>query len=134
MFSKFKKSAEIDLHDQFSNWIMNMNGELEDHEKIIALNFGIIETLNSYSIYLTGSNEYDESDSDWACNEHFVAKEKYFTLNLKASNSNDWAQTSSLVENLIRTFISSSEFNGSILNKVKFITFGFDDGDLTRIK
>jgi hypothetical protein len=38
----------------------------------------LFETPNGYSAYLAESGHYDEEDSDWASDETFTPKERYF--------------------------------------------------------
>ena len=133
MFSRFKRSISQSLNERFNDWITNMNGELDDRSDVVALNFGIIETPNSHSVYLIGSSKYDEHDDYWACDEDFVAKDKYFEFKQNEIAGKNGEQIESLVGELIRNFISTSSFGESILNQVQTLTYGFDEGTLTKI-
>ncbi len=101
---------------------------------IKALNFGIFQTKESYTIYLVGSKFYDQSNDDWATNEDFIAANKYFNLTLSETENSDWMSIEKLVEKLITNFINGKHYESSILKKIERITCGFDDGILVKIK
>ena len=98
---------------------------------IVAYNFGLFEGENGYMAYLIGSTEYDEEDPDWACNEDFVPKRKYFEL--PGSDEADWQEIQAVVETFVRQFISAPERQASFLSTAQAITVGFDDGDLVKV-
>jgi hypothetical protein len=97
---------------------------------IVAVNFGLFESESGYQLYLIGSSSYDDTDDDWSTNEDFIPKQKYFDKVLRAK---DYQQTLFETETLINKFLSSDSYEDSILNEVKYITYGFDDGDLHNI-
>jgi len=63
---------------EFNNWIEEINMKESSVNGILAFWFGLFETENGYTMYLTGSNEFDEEDDDWACSIDFEPKDKYF--------------------------------------------------------
>ena len=58
-----------------SQWISELVETETLPEEIVALNFGLYETPKGYCIYLNGSEEYDEEDEDWACNNDCGSKQ-----------------------------------------------------------
>lgn len=94
---------------------------------ILALNFGLFETENSFLIYCIGSSIYNSKNSDWACNEDYVPHEKYFDLNGRYANTS-WNQFFIEISEELRILITK---NSSIIpSSIKYITCGFDDGEL----
>jgi hypothetical protein len=114
-------------------WLFNLCDSEAPKKSIIAYNFGLFETEDSYSIYLIGSNEFDENDSDWATNSDFEPKDKYFQLPAKDFKKLSWQQVLDQIESELKTFSKSAKFRNSFFSKAQAVTTGFDDGDLVRI-
>jgi hypothetical protein len=123
----FKKTQST--QNEFNAWISEMKGQLR--VDLVAINFGLFETVKGFHVYLIGSNEYEDHNDDWACNEDFVPNQKHFGRRLKSKN---WQEAISEVDGLINSFMESEQYPSSILDGIDYITCGFDDGDLKRIK
>lgn len=78
------------LSERFSNWIKKIETSDSPNKKIIAFNFGVFESNESYKIYLIGSKKYDTENEDWACNVDYEPKEKYFDLYNNDLNNAEW--------------------------------------------
>jgi hypothetical protein len=122
-----------EVFENFSNWIKEIDSTNPDTENVKAYNFGLFESEKGYSVYLTGSNQYDEDDDDWACNEDFVPNQKYFELPDYFIEGKNWDKIQRDFAEVIRKFIESDSFRNSFLAKAEAITVGFDDGDLERV-
>lgn len=116
------------------NWLQDIIQTEKPSTSIVAYNFGIFETERGYTLYLIGSEEFDDDDSDWATNEDFTPKEKYLNLLQEEFRGLEWKQALDKVEKQIRDFLNSEENKGSFLAKAQAVTTGFDDGDLVRVK
>jgi len=116
----------------FQKWLQGVCAVENPSSDIIAYNVGLFEGENGYTVYLTGSVEYDEDDSDWACNEDFTPEERYFVL--PDSTDDEWEVAQDNVKKMLQLFIEEPAFKTSFLSKAKAITVGFDDGDLERVK
>ena len=114
------------------NWIEKLNSNERIPENIAALNFGLYEAEENYILYLSGSENYDENDDDWATEVDYEPKDKY--INLPNSKNMDWKEILNEVEESIIEIINSNNFQNSIFTNIKNITVGFDDGDLIKIK
>ncbi len=79
-------------------------------------------------VYCVGSTEYDEEDSDWACNEDFAPSNKYFTPD-KALGKLDWMEFNSIMNTNIKEVINANL--SYVPESIKYVCGGFDDGDLT---
>jgi hypothetical protein len=75
----------------FQEWLTKLSKTEKPDKSIIAYNFGIFETTEGYTVYLIGSKEFEEDDSDWATNEDFVPQLKYFPLPVEL-NQLEWNQ------------------------------------------
>lgn len=115
------------------DWLSKLcDAEFPD-ESIVAYNFGLFETQNGYTIYLIGSKEFDNDDSDWACNNDFEPEHKYFDLPANDYKSLSWQQVMDKIVSELTAFSKSSRFRNSYFSQAQAITTGFDDGDLVQI-
>lgn len=132
MMSYLHKVKPVDqrLHE----WVDNINKTERIDKSIIAFNFGLFESEEGFTMYLTGSKVFDEDDDDWATNMDFEPKQKYFSFGTVFLKDKDWEDILKYSENLVRTYIASEAFKTSIFVQAKGIAVGFDDGDLTIIK
>lgn len=122
------------METQIINWILTISKSEQIPEGIKAVNIGLVETENGYTLYMVGSNEYDAEDSDWACNEDFVPENKYLVVEGDSFNKMPWDQFLKDVVEILKNFVKSEEYKNSILYSVPHVTTGFDGGDLEIIK
>jgi hypothetical protein len=115
------------------NWLTSLLQSEAPDDDIIAYYFGIFETPEGYSIYLTGSAEYDADDDDWATNTDFEPEDNYCTLP-EAYKEMDWEEVQDKIVTLLKDFTATAAFNHSYLAKARAIAAGFDDGDLVLIR
>jgi hypothetical protein len=120
------------MKESFYNWLGQLDKSETIPNSIVALNFGIFETTENYTIYLIGSEKYDVEDDDWATEVGYEPKDKY--LLLPDSKEYDWQEIQSKVENFLIEFIGSEKYRNSIFSNVENITIGFDDGELKKLK
>ena len=120
-----------ELFIKFIEWIERINQAENISEDLSAFNFGLFQDEENYTIYLIGAKSFDESNDDWAIKEDFVPREKYFKLELENKN---WQEAELVVIELLNKFKQTKNFDKSFLANAKYITVGFDDGELTRIK
>lgn len=113
--------------DKFNIWLDKIVQMEQPDQAIIAYYFGIFQSTDGYQTYLTGSKEFDEEDTDWACNTDFVPNDKYFSLGQPDRN---WEEILEQVKALIQNFKQTQSFENGFLAKAKVIATGFDDGDL----
>ncbi|ANI90528.1 hypothetical protein A9P82_00400 [Arachidicoccus ginsenosidimutans] len=122
------------MKKDFFNWLNKLNEREKIDITITALNFGLYETEKGYCIYLIGSNNYDESDDDWATEISYEPKE-YKGLNIAIDkNKYDWLSFQNLAVKIIESYINSDNYKNSIFSKIEIMTAGFDNGDLIRVK
>lgn len=126
------------LNRKFENilkgWIKEIANEEIVPENIQALNFGIFESENGYTVYLMGSMEYDIEDDDWACNEDFVPNNRYLEFNEEEISNLDWENFQNLMVESLKNIIDSKEISEYKILNIDNITTGFDDGELVKVK
>jgi hypothetical protein len=120
------------IFENFSSWLERIGNNSPPPEGIVAYNFGLFEGADGYTVYLTGSREYDPEDDRWACSEDYVPAEKYFTLPTSFARK-DWRSIQREVALLVRRFLDSPKSASSFFTPSAAITVGFDDGDLERV-
>jgi hypothetical protein len=118
----------------FNNWLNRINQTEAVSDSIIAFNFGLFESENGYTVYLIGSETFDEEDDDWATNVDFEPEEKYFELDSSFVKGKDWQEVLEISEELVKEYLNSESLDNTIFKNAEAITTGFDDGELVRIK
>ena len=116
---------------KFNDWLNTIILKEKPSNDIVAYYFGIIETTNGFEVYLTGSKIFDEEDEDWACNVDFVPKDKYYKIEYE---TDEWEFVLKLVQQMLEGYVQTKDFAGSFLENSIAIAYGFDGGDLYRIK
>lgn len=118
------------MKEKIENWIRELDESSDVPSDIVALNFGLYETEEGYCIYLTGSEEYDASDDEWACEVDYEPEGNFIEL---PSGNMDWEEFLEKTKRIISDYLSINAehlpmFEGRV------VTIGFDDGDLSRIR
>lgn len=75
----------------------------------------------------------DPEDDDWACAEDFTPGEGYLHLTGTSVRDMAWNDLLGNLKEIITSYISSTNFDKSILKNAVAITVGFDDGELITI-
>jgi len=119
---------------KIENWISNLSDDNTFTDEIVAINFGLFESEEGFMIHCIGSKIYDQENDDWACNEDFVPQKKYLKIPKELTENKDWYEIQNMFGELLKKYLSSLDYEFSLLNKVEAITYGFDDGDLQKIK
>lgn len=121
------------LEDSIHGWLSRIVISERPSKKVIAYNIGLLETEDGYSAYLIGAEEYDDEDSDWACDEAFVPTEKYLKLPASEFKLGGWESAMKKVVKAVKGALKKPDMQSSFLAKAKAVTVGFDDGDLERV-
>ncbi len=122
---------DLTIPERFSKWINIIESGNLPTEKIKGLNFGLFQSSDSYIMYLTGAEIFDEKDENWACNADYEPEYKYLDLNDLKLNDSDWKYVLDYSVEFISNYL---KFNDSFLSQIENITTGFDDGNLIRLK
>lgn len=122
------------LQDLIADWIANNEIISRQVDGISACNFGLFESPKGYTIYLTGSKEYDSEDDDWALDVDYEPQYKYLIIPIEFTQRHDWLGVLEIVRTSLTEYLNSEAFSISGLSTIEVITTGFDDGELVRIK
>jgi hypothetical protein len=122
------------LESAVHEWLARVVTSESPASGVIAYNVGLFETESGYSAYLLGAAEYDEDDSDWACEEAFTPQEKYSELPSSKFKLGSWEKVQEMMVAAVRKALDAPELQKSFLGRSKAVTVGFDDGDLERVK
>lgn len=114
-------------------WIQGIIDSETPPDDIRAFHFGLFETSEGFTVYLTGSSVYDATDDDWSCREDFIPTDKYYALSGSAYQGS-WESVLATVEAELQAWSDSEAFRNSFFADAEAITTGFDDGDLIRIR
>ena len=94
----------------------------------VAVNFNLYELEerngeSCWSVELIGAEEFDEEDSDWACDEIF-ASERF-----DWKEAAEWDEVLSKVTEQIRAYLENGKY-AERLKAYQAVAVGFVDGDL----
>ena len=132
MFRKKGKTDSEVFEVQFANWLERITENEKPPDSLVAFNIGLFETKEGYAAYLISASSYSEEDEDWACNEIFTPKERYFYFPTAFARKVKWEQAQEVVVKSVKEFLDNHP--DSFLVKTEVVTVGFDDGDLVRVK
>lgn len=114
-------------YEEFTEWLEKYLKSFS--KEIIAVNFNLYEgENNTYDIQLIGSDEFDESDSDWACSEIFSTEEDIFYIE-RTQEIARWEDGLEFITNLVKKYLEEGEYAYK-LKGTKAVSIGFVDGDL----
>lgn len=116
------------MYEQFAEWLdYTLDAELPN--ELVAFCFNLYEEENStWSVELIGSSEFDEADSDWACNEVFDSRE----YPCRWQEDAGWEDIHNKIETCIRQYLVTGRY-ADVLKESQAVAMGFVDGDLTVI-
>lgn len=123
-------------------WILDINDE-RIPEDISALWFCLYQesfdckssqsklSVSGYKLYMTGVKVYTPDDDDWASDVDFFPANGYSPwLNMPIED--DWERQLNEVADMLRSIIA--EYPDIPLWRNRVVAYGFDDGDLIRLK
>ncbi|MEZ3549196.1 MAG: hypothetical protein K1W02_00450 [Muribaculaceae bacterium] len=130
------------IKERLEEWLKSIATGNTLPKDIVAVNIGMFETDGGYGVYLCGSDEYDEEDSDWACEPAYEIPDDYLMLTGDVFESMDWETFQNDIVEALKEILTSdggiiNRFIGTRINRFigkRIVTTGFDDGDLIRIK
>ena len=114
----------------FFEWLdLILKNEL--NSEIKAINFNLYEdTDNKWSVELVGTFSFDRDNDDWACDVDYEPVDKY--LNIEGVDV-DPDKFLNEVITILLDIISLEKVSAWLLH-TKYITVGFDDGVLEKIR
>jgi hypothetical protein len=127
-----------DNYSIFKNWLNVCLKTNPIVSEIEAIYLGLFESDQGITLYISGSANFDEEDSDWACDLDYNPKYKYCDtipiLNDLFEVKEEMFIRIEKLYNVISEFVNKYlKENKTDLDAIK-IAVGFDDGDLKIIK
>lgn len=116
-----------EIKTTIKHWLVRLSENEKIPKNIIALNFNISEP---YGISLIGSWVYDENNDDWACNEDFIPENFFISLDILEGLS--WEQVLKILFQIFSELLKDNP--GLKIFQIPYISIGFVDGDLMKIK
>lgn len=96
---------------------------------VVAYNFNIAQSPDSFVVELVGSSWYDADDADWACDEAWTSRPSEFRTSY-AESGQDWEPFLNEVCRAVGSFLSEHAGSHPGLALAEAVTVGFVDGDL----
>ncbi|MGY0216333.1 hypothetical protein ACWJJH_02970 [Endozoicomonadaceae bacterium StTr2] len=120
----------INNQEEFMSWL---DSQLIDNvpKEVIAFSINIYET--PFSVEVVGSFEFDEDDSDWACNEDWFTNDRISEVS-ESLFGNFWESAEENVISFVKKYLQSQAPNVNVLKSSRAVAVGFVDGDLKIIK
>ncbi len=124
------QNVETRIYD----WLTAIDNKETVPSEITAFNIGIFEQDEGYSIYLTGSEEYDADGDDWACDVDFEPANKYLELSGPGIKAMEWQEFQDMIVKIVSDYLGTSANANTSVFAGRVVTVGFDDGQLVRVK
>jgi len=135
IIDKQLSTINYNFKKRFQRWLLELTLSEKLPETISALNFALFKIdYNEYAVYMIASNKFSSKNSDWARDEDYEPKLKYFSVKQKSISKLDNAQFMNLIVKTLKKELSSKKLKNTFFDKIKHITTGFDGGDLITIK
>ena len=115
------------MYEKISNWLDEVM-EQDIPNEVIAFCFNIYEENDStWSMELIGTEEFDEEDDDWACEEvsDFGTRENQFRWSEEA----EWNTVLDEIRNILEEYLENGRY-ANILKSKAGVGVGFVDGDV----
>jgi hypothetical protein len=100
---------------------------------VVAYNFNIAETLDSFVIEIVGSTSYHPSNSDWACEETWTSRPHQF-LCAFTEVGRQWEPFLLEVRGWVKEFFDTLPPQATALLNARAVTVGFVDGGLVEVR
>jgi len=130
LFGEKSDSMKMRIHD----WLTAIDSKETVPSEITAFNIGIFEQDEGYSIYLTGSEEYDADGDDWACDVDFEPANKYLELSGPGIKAMEWQEFQDMIVKIVSDYLGTSANANTSVFAGRVVMVGFDDGQLVRVK
>ena len=124
------QNVETRIYD----WLTAIDSKETVPSEITAFNIGIFEQDEGYSIYLTGSEEYDADGDDWACDVDFEPANKYLDLSGAGIKAMEWQEFQDMIVKIVSDYLDTSANTSTSVFAGRVVMVGFDDGQLVRVK
>lgn len=114
-----------------NEWLVYLSEHEKPNKKINNYNIGIFEGQDEYTLYLTGVNTYQISNTHEQIRIEYTPKETYFNLPIEVHKGLTRRQVFGYLSNQIQEFVKSDQFKNSFFNDAKFIKTEWDGKNLS---
>ncbi|MCU6499305.1 hypothetical protein LPN04_16025 [Rugamonas sp. A1-17] len=125
---------DMDFSEELRIWLASaLAAEVPD--AVIAFSFNIFELESAdakYGLELIGASEFDVDDSDWACDEAWVASPRSISIP-RSFTMGGWKECLHDAKQLLTKILNESSVPASKLKEARAVAVGFVDGDLELI-
>ena len=101
--------------EEFKAWVEKYLVDLP--EDTVAINFNLYEREEVYSVQLIATDEFDEEDEDWACEEVFSTEDDLFVI-LMVEDIEDWEDALVYIKGLIEEYLKVSSYKSILKNLI----------------
>lgn len=115
------------MYQKIAEWLDNILIQ-EIPEEIVAFCFNLYEDGdNQWSMELVGTDEFDEEDEDWVCEEvtDFGSRED----NMVWTSSKDWEEVLREMTTELKQYLKKGKYADKLKSK-EGVGVGFVDGDI----
>lgn len=115
------------MYQKIAEWLDTILNQ-EIPENVVAFCFNLYEDGdNQWSMELVGTEEFDEEDGDWACEEvtDFGSREN----NIEWSSSGEWEEILEQITIELKLYLEKGKYSDKLKSK-EGVGVGFVDGDL----
>jgi hypothetical protein len=120
------------FEEEFLNWLqLGLQSDLPGEIKAFSFNLfepALVDGVK-FGVELIGAGEFDENDSDWACDEVWEPEQRQLNIPIEYSGEN-WEECLEKMKTLVKDILQANQGSVSKLKNVKGIGVGFVDGDL----
>lgn len=113
------------MNIEFFSWLDDILTQ-EFPQETVAICFNLYEEEeNKWSVELIGTDDFDEEDDDWACDEIVDFRDNLFHFEMIT----DWENVWDIVNKLILEYMDNGTEAEQLL-QYEAVATGFTDGDL----
>jgi hypothetical protein len=118
-----------DVYKEFSKWLDDVLS-IDIPSEVVAVNFNLYEAAhaNAWEIELIGAADFNENDSDWACDEIFTTRNKLLRIP-KFKDIDDYEKWIRFCGQCIDDYLTFGLYHEK-LKQYRAVTIGFVDGDI----
>ena len=116
-----------ELMDQFNAWVDGIVSGVGS-TPVVAYNFNIYEHDNGFAVQIVGTNSFDLTDEDWACDEAFSSGEDLFDLPRSVFGT-EWQGGLDAANLLVKNYLQHGK-QAEVMKAACGVGVGFVDGNI----
>lgn len=123
---------QIEIYEEFSNWLDNLLENNDMPENTAAFNFNLYEESvedHIYGVQLIAAERFDSEDPDWPCDEVWSSEEDIFCVDTSDEEDTGWKYALELIKEMCEKYLESGNYKNILLG-TNGVGIGFIDGDI----